>query len=301
MAVAAILTSVFALSLGDALIKEQSVSFVLWQIFIMRSVIAIPFLIFFVRLQSCRTSLLPVNIKWTAARSLLLVVMWVFYFAALPYVALATAAAAFYTLPLFIALGAALFLGEPIRSGGIFAICLGFVGTIMILQPQADDFNVHALLPVVAAICYAAAMLLTRSKCQTEDPILLSLWLNASFIVVGTGALLVLQIWSPDEELIAHHPFLLGTWTPMHLGEWRVIGVLAVMIVMGSIFAAIAYQRGPPSTIATFDFAYVGLATIWGFLLFDEIPDPYAVLGILLIVVAGITATRQSSHQSGSP
>ena len=56
LAIAAILVACFSLSLGDALIKQQSASFVIWQIFVMRSVIAIPFLIYFVRIASLRST-----------------------------------------------------------------------------------------------------------------------------------------------------------------------------------------------------------------------------------------------------
>ena len=293
LAVAAILAAVFALSLGDALIKQQSVAFVLWQIFLLRSLIAIPFLIFFVRLDSCNNSLLPASIRWTVARSLLLVTMWVFYFAALPQVELAIAAAAYYTLPLFIAIGAALFIGEGIGKRGVLAVCVGFVGTLLILQPQADDFNAYALLPIVSAICYASAMLLTRSKCRNENPILLSLWLNLGFVVTGVTAMGLLQLLPSDIGLARSNPFLFGDWTSMQLAEWRVMGILAVMIVIGSIFAAVAYQKGPAATIATFDFAYVGLAAIWGFVIFGEIPETWVLLGILMIVAAGIVAVRQ--------
>ena len=112
----------FALSLGDALVKQQSVSFVLWQIFVMRSAIALPFLIYFVRIYSCETTIMPIHLGWTLTRSLALVAMWVFYFAALPHVDLAIAAAAYYTLPLFITLFAALFLGDRITPRGWFAV-----------------------------------------------------------------------------------------------------------------------------------------------------------------------------------
>jgi drug/metabolite transporter (DMT)-like permease len=221
--------------------------------------------------------------------------MWIFYFAALPHVELAIAAAAYYTLPLFITLGAAIWLGDRIRPRGWFAVCLGFAGTLLILQPQADDFNAHALLPLVSAICYAAAMILTRSKCRGENPVILSLWLNFCFIGVGALALLVLTAWPLDPATANRNGFLLGDWTPMQLAEWRVMGMLALMIVIGSIFAAIAYQKGPSATVATFDFAYVGLAAIWGFVLFGEIPEPWIVVGILMIVSAGIVAVRKPS------
>ena len=116
IAIGAIVAGCFALSLGDALIKQESASFVLWQIFVVRSAILIPFLVYFVRSYRCAEPILPRHPGWTLLRSMVLVIMWVFYFAALPHIEFAVAAAAFYTLPIFITLFAALFLGERISQ-----------------------------------------------------------------------------------------------------------------------------------------------------------------------------------------
>jgi len=89
------------------------------------------------------------------------------------------------------------------------------------------------------------------------------------------------------------NPFLLGAWTPMWLDEWRIMAILAVAILAGSVGAAIAYQNGPPAIVATFDFAYVAFAVIWGFLLFGEVPQASVASGIILIVAAGTLAPRQ--------
>lgn len=293
-AVTAILAACFALSLGDALIKQQSADFVIWQIFLMRSLIALPFLVYFVRLESCAITLKPLRPGWTIVRSLVLVLMWIFYFAALPHIDLATAAAAYYTLPIFIVLLAAVFLDEPVGARGWLAVGLGFVGTLLVLQPRAEGFNAYALLPVLSAVCYAGAMILTRSKCRQEKPALLSLWLNLGFVVVGGIALIVLQLWQPAER-VGLNPFLLGAWTPMWLAEWRFMATLAVAILIGSICAAYAYQNAPASIVAIFDFAYVGFAVVWGLLLFAEIPAPLVLCGIVLIVTAGIIAIRRNS------
>lgn len=126
---------------------------------------------------------------------------------------------------------------------------------------------------------------------------MLSLWLNISFVGVGAFALLLLKLWNPQAESIAANPFLFGEWTPMWLDEWRIMAILAIAIVIGSIGAAVAYQNGPASIVATFDFAYVGLAAIWGFVLFAEVPGPQISAGIAMIVIAGIIATRQNSGQ----
>src|ERR1051326_3945601 len=70
LAIAVILATNLALSLGDAAIKQVSASFVLWQIFVIRSTIAIPIVILIIRLRFRETSLLPRRPGWVALRSL---------------------------------------------------------------------------------------------------------------------------------------------------------------------------------------------------------------------------------------
>ncbi len=290
LAVIVILVTNLALSLGDAAIKQISASFVLWQIFVLRSVIAIPLLIVILRLRFRAVPLVPRHIGWTALRSLLLTMMWVTYYAALVHLALGVAAAAYYTLPIFITLFAALFLGDRIRPLGWAAIFLGFLGVLLILKPQAEGFNAYALLPIASAVCYALAMILTRSKCRDEHPLMLSLGLNVSFVIVGLLATAPLAL----APAIALEPsFLVGAWSPMGATEWLAMALLAAATIIGSVGNAIAYQVGPPGTVAAFDFAYVGFAALWGILFFGEVLDAVTVGGIMLIVVAGILAVRR--------
>jgi len=101
LAVVVIVLTVFALSLGDALIKISSSNFVIWQIFVLRSAVAVPCLIVFMLLKARQSLAFPGAPWWVVLRSLLLVVMWVSYYVSLPYLQLSVAAAAFYTLPLF--------------------------------------------------------------------------------------------------------------------------------------------------------------------------------------------------------
>jgi drug/metabolite transporter (DMT)-like permease len=287
LAVVVILITNLALSLGDAAIKHISADFVLWQIFVLRSVITIPVLVAILTLR--KVALLPRHLGWTAIRSLLLTMMWIAYYAALTHLALGMAAATYYTLPIFITLFAALFLGDRIRPLGWLAVLLGFAGVLLILRPQANGFSVYALLPLSSAIFYALAMILTRSKCRDEHPFVLSLSLNLSFVVVGLLATAFTAIApSPDGS-----PFLTGAWSAMGAMQWLAMALLGVAVIIGSVGAAIAYQAGPPATVAAFDFAYVGFAALWGILFFDEVPDAVTLGGMALIVVAGLLAIRR--------
>lgn len=288
-AVAVILVTNLALSLGDAAIKQFSADFVLWQIFVLRSVVAIPALIAILRLRYPGIVLAPRHPGWVALRSLMLTFMWITYYAALPHLALGVAAAVYYTLPIFIALFAAYFIGDRIAPLGWIAILLGFAGVLLILKPDAEGFNLYALLPLASAVFYASAMILTRTKCRDEHPLILSLALNVSFIVVGLLATLVLAASGEGQEAT----FLAGPWSTMGATEWLSMVMLAAATLIGSIGAAVAYQSGPPATVAAFDFAYVGFATLWGVLFFAEVLDPITIVGMLLIVASGILAVRR--------
>ena len=290
LAVVVILATDFALSLGDAAIKDASTNFVLWQIFAIRSAIAIPILVAIVRFRFPAMPLLPRQPGWVVLRSLMLTLMWVTYYAALPHLALGTAAAAYYTLPIFITLFAALFIGDRVGRKGWVAVALGFAGVLLILKPSAAGFNAYALLPIVSAVLYALAMILTRTRCREENPLILSLSLNVSFITVGLLATAALHFVGPSD---ASNAFLLGPWNAMGGQEWLVMALLVAAIIIGSVGAAIAYQAGPPAIVATFDFSYIGFASIWGIVLFAEAPSLVTIAGISLIVIAGVLSVRR--------
>ena len=289
LAVGVIVFTVFALSLGDALIKFTSGNFVLWQIFVIRSIIVIPCLVIFLLVKDRAVLRVPDAIGWTVLRSFLLVLMWVSYYISLPHLTLSVAASAYYTLPIFITLFSAVTVGDSISRAGWLAVFLGFSGVLLILRPKTGDFNWFALLPLLSAMLYALAMILTRTKCRAEHPVMLSLALNIAFVFVG-GVVTVLILVIADES---RQGFLLAPWAVMGISQWLAMGLLAMAILIGSVGTAIAYQNGPSSMIGTFDFAYVGFAVLWGVVFFSDIPDGLSVLGMLMIVGAGVMSLRQ--------
>ena len=236
---------------------------------------------------------MPRRLGWVALRSLMLTLMWVAYYAALPHLALGIAATTYYTLPIFITLFAALFIGDRIGPMGWGAVVLGFAGVLLILKPEAGGFNGYALLPLVSAILYALAMILTRTKCRQENPLVLSLSLNFSFVAIGLLATLPIAMIGGSSDETQGTSFLLGEWSSMGKTEWLTMALLAAAVIIGSVGAAIAYQVGPPATVATFDFAYVGFAGLWGALFFAEVLDGVTIIGMVLIIAAGVLAVRR--------
>ena len=289
LAVAVIILTVLALSLGDALIKFTSGEFVIWQIFVLRSLLVLPILLVYLRIKAPAALTIPPALGWTILRSLMLVGMWIAYYLSLPNLDLSIAAAAYYTLPIFITLFSAALIGDRISFLGWAAVTVGFFGVLLILRPKAGDFNLYALLPLVSAVLYALSMILTRTKCRAVNPLMLSVALNLAFVVVGTLVALSITAFASEPR----EGFMLAPWAEMGRAEWVSMVLLATAILIGSVGAAIAYQNGPPSVIGTFDFTYVGFALLWGLVFFAEVPDLLSLIGMALIVAAGIMSLRQ--------
>ena len=289
LAVGAIVLAVFGLSLGDGVVKLGASTFVLWQIFVLRALLALPVLIVVMAASAPELLRAPPGFRWAVLRSVLLVVMWIAYYVSLPHLDLSVAAAAFYTAPLVMSLLSGAFLGDRVGPAGWAALAVGFLGVLLILRPDVGTFNAYVLLPLVAATLYAAAMVITRTKCRSAHPLQLALVANATFPVIGGLVAIAIAFF----DLRSGPDFLTAPWSPMGRAAWLSMSVLAVAIIIGTLGAAIAYQRAPPAIVGTFDYAYVAFAFLWGLILLNEVPSALSTLGMGLIIAAGIVAVRR--------
>ena len=301
LGVAIILLTVLAMSFADAVVKYASSSLPLWQIYVTRSLIVIPGLVALAMLGPRAVDIRPKSSGWVYLRGFLLALMYLAIYAAIPLLSLSVIAASLYTAPLFIALLSAPVIGERVGLWRWIAICIGFAGVLVILRPATDGFSTLALIPVAAALLYALAAVITRTKCTAELPAAMALGLNFCLLAVGAIATLIIAIWQPSPSQSAVYPFLLGPWIVMGPREWEIVLLLAALMIVISIGLAKAYQSAPPTVIATFDYAYLAFAAFWGFVVFSEVPDTPTILGILMIAGAGflVTARRTGSLSSG--
>lgn len=288
LGVIVIVVTAFTMAFGDALVKRISSDFTLWQIYVLRSLVAIPLSVALLLLGRRPATLRPRSIGWTLLRSVLLMAMWIAFYAALPVLSLPVVAAAYYTGPLFITLFSAVLIGDAVGPRRWTAILIGFIGVLVILRPGADAFSYLTLLPIASGLFYALAAITTRARCSEEKPLVLSLALNVSFLAVGAIASGAIVIWGPTASLSRAYPFLLGHWTTMGSHEWGLIGLLAALIVAISAGVAKAYQSGPPAIIATFDYSYLVFAAFWSFVVFSDVPNATTVVGMILIAGAGM-------------
>ncbi|ABD55560.1 DMT family transporter [Jannaschia sp. CCS1] len=200
--------------------------------------------------------------------ALLFAATWCF-FTSLSFMEIASATAVMNIHPVLLTLGAALVLGERLGARRIIGIALALTGALIILRPGTEVLSWSALLPLAAGFCYASYALTTRFLGR-DEPILTSFLYTAIIGTVAASALVV-PVW--DAPAPTDWAIFLG------------IGILGAAGQFLFIRAMIVAEAG---AIAPFGYSGVVFSTIWGLVVFSEVPDGPTLLGAMVIVGAGV-------------
>ena len=169
----------------------------------------------------------------------------------------------------------------------------------MILRPGAETFRLAALLPVCAGFCYGCFVITTRKYCRNETPVVLVIASNALVIVVGTLIAMAVTYSPLTEAQRDAYPFLLsGNWT----FSGFVLGIIffcAALNTAANLSLSKAYQSADSSLLAPVDYSYLVFASVWGWIIWKDVPPPATIGGMALIAVAGVFVawrTRRANH-----
>jgi drug/metabolite transporter (DMT)-like permease len=212
-------------------------------------------------------------------RSLFLLLATSAFFFAISRMGLAEATAIIDVNPVLITLLAAVFLGEKFGPRRALGIGAALIGALIIIRPGSAVFSPTALLPLAAAIFFAAFAVTTRFLGR-EDSVWTSLFYTA-LLGALVLSLIVPRVWvAPGATAIA---LMIGIGLVSALGQFLLIR--ALMLAEASAVAP---------------FSYVGLlfATLWGMLFFDTFPDVPTMIGGAIIVAAGIYVWHRETRDA---
>ena len=211
------------------------------------------------------------------ARSLLLMAATFFLFMALGQIELAAATAVMATNPILITLGGALFLGEALGVRRIAAIAGAMIGALIVIRPGTDVFQPAALLPLVAAFCFAGYTLITRRLGPRED-----VW-TSLFYTGLVGAVVLSGLM----------PFVMPALDARDIG---LLGLICCLGTAGQLMLVRALSMAEAGLLAPFNYSGLIFAVIIGLTLFGEVPDAMTLLGMLVIAAAGIYVWHRETH-----
>lgn len=291
-----IIAAALTVSIQDVVFKLFSRDLSLWQIFALRGVLAVPMLLALMWIRGEHTALLRTAFgKWPLLRSVFITITFLAFYAAIPFLSLSTVGAANYIAPIFVALMSAYVIKETVGALGWLGVLVGFTGVVVLLQPGTDAFSIWAVLPVIGAAFYALAHITTRVKCQAIPLSTMVFSLNVVMLVVGL-VVSALIVWvKPQGEIAKTYPYVFGGWSTLDLNSWLVLTTLAVFAIVIGMLLAGAYQAAPPSVVSTFEYSYLVFVAVWDILFFGIAPTVTSVMGMVLIVVAGLMVLRSKA------
>lgn len=190
--------------------------------------------------------------------------LWFFAMARIP---LAEVTAIGFSAPIFTALGAILIFRESVQMPRLLAIAAGFLGTLIILRPGFQAIEAGSLAQLVAAVFFAGSFLLAKQMTRSES----------------SGDILVMLTIFCTLALL---PGAIYYWREPTWSEIAWLGLVAVFATAGhyAITQAIAYA--PLTVTQPLSYLQMVWAILFGYWLFDEIPDIWVVVGSMIIVAS---------------
>jgi len=184
----------------------------------------------------------------------------------------ATASTITYANALFLVALAVPILGERVGLVRWVAVLIGFIGVILIVGPARDTFSWSALLPLIAAFCYALTGVTARLIDEDVPTALINLY---SSTIAAIGAVL-LAVFTGGFSPIGQAQDML--W----IAGMGAFGGSAVLLLIS------AYRMADQSDLAPFSYFGIPIAFVLGWLFYDEAPWSELFPGALLIVFGGL-------------
>lgn len=213
------------------------------------------------------------------SRSLSLLAVSLLFISGLRYIPLGEATAVIFLAPLIVTVLSAILLREPVSKGQWTAVILGFFGVLFIVRPGGELFTPAILLPFSAAFCFALYQLITRKLASTDHA------LTSNFLSGLFGSVVLLLI-------------LPGQFTTdiadIDLVFMLILGVLAMT---AHILITIALQYATAATLAPFTYGQIVFAGLVGYVAFAHVPDIWAIVGVVIISLSGLTVAYLQHQQ----
>jgi len=198
-------------------------------------------------------------------------------FLSLRFLPLAEAIAIAFVMPFIMLLLGKYVLGEEVGHRRLIACVVGFIGTLMVVQPSFAEVGLPALLPMAVAVVFALFMLVTRQIAQQVDPIALQAVSGA--IASGILLLVMLLVGADTGDMALVAP-------PVDL--WPLLLVIGIVGTMAHLLMTWALRFAPSATLAPMQYLEIPFATIIGWLFFRDFPNGLAALGIAVTIATGL-------------
>jgi drug/metabolite transporter (DMT)-like permease len=269
------LGAIGALATMAAIIKYLAESGVhLVEILFWRQALAIPMVVAWVWISTrSLASLRTTRPRAHALRGIYGLTGMILNFGGVILLPLAEATTMGFTAPIWAVILSMLLLKDKVGAWRWSAVLLGFAGILVIAQPGSGHIP-----PLGAAVALGGAFMIALISIQiadlgrTEQPLTIVFW----FAMVS-APLCALGL-----------PFVMQAHTTE---QWLLLGALGAAGTLGQFLLTASLRYGKVASVIVMDYSSLFWATLYGWLIWQQLPGPWTWIGAPLIVAAGIIIT----------
>lgn len=259
---------------NDALVKFTAETMPVSQVIFVRSLIATGLLLILAVVLRARLVGEAISSRRVLARIVLDALACILFFTGIVHMPFANAAAINMSTPLIITAIAAIFLREKLSVRGRVAVCIGFTGVLLVVQPAGKDFNAWSLLILLSAVLAAIRDLITRAIHERITAIQIALVFSAALVPISV-------VWG-----------LFDSWGPVAARDVALIALASVSVTVGFVGVTTAMRTGAVDAVIPFRYSAVVFAALVGFVVWGDLPNAWAWVGMTTIVLSGIWLLR---------
>ncbi|GLQ27274.1 peptide ABC transporter permease [Sulfitobacter pacificus] len=190
------------------------------------------------------------------------VMMWFYAMTRIP---IAEVTAMNYLAPIYVTIGAAIFLGEKLAMRRIIAVVMGLAGAAIILRPGFREVSAGHIAMLVAAVVFAGSYLIAKLLADEVRPAVVVAMLSV-FVTLGLA------------------PFAIPVWIAPTASELLILAAVACFATAGHYTMTLAFAAAPVTVTQPVTFLQLVWATALGALAFAEPVDIWVVLGGFVIL-----------------
>jgi len=252
-------------TIAKYLSSELSFFQITWARYFFTVLFTLPFMFFFFR-KNLTWSTQP---KLQIFRGLTLLFANILFFYSISIISMAKALTLAFVAPLITTALSPIFLGEKVGVRRWSAVIIGFVGSLIVIQPGFIEFNLASISALGTGFFYGIYLVITRKLHSSDSPLL-------TLLLTGVVGAVLASFFVPV------------VWINPTFNQWSLLALMGIFACLGHLFLILSLKYADASKLAPFGYFEIVTNVILGYYFFGDFPHYWTWVGLTIIVCSGI-------------
>jgi len=252
-------------TIAKYLSSELSFFQITWARYFFTVLFTLPLMFFFFR-KNLTWSTQP---KLQIFRGLTLLFANILFFYSISIIPMAKALTLAFVAPLITTALSPIFLGEKVGVRRWLAVIIGFVGSLIVIQPGFIEFNLASISALGTGFFYGIYLVITRKLHSSDSPLL-------TLLLTGVVGAVLASFFVPV------------VWINPTFNQWSLLALMGIFACLGHLFLILSLKYADASKLAPFGYFEIVTNVILGYYFFGDFPHYWTWVGLAIIVCSGI-------------